>query len=54
MDDSNVTQLGRFMCDRMHSGSTPKDVAQLPKGPFIDGLGIAHTAQHELFPDTVH
>jgi hypothetical protein len=54
MSPSTVVGLGHFMCDRLRDGMSPADVAQLPKGPFIDGMGIVGAAQRDLCPDTVH
>jgi hypothetical protein len=49
-----VVALGHIMCDRIRGGMSPADAAQLPRGPFVDGMGIVLAAQHELCPDTLH
>lgn len=54
MNPPTVVALGHFMCDRMREGMSPADAAQLPRGPMVDGMGIATTAQHDLCPDTLH
>ena len=53
MNPPTVLALGHFMCDRMREGMSPADAAQLPRGPFIDGMGIVTTAQHDICPDTL-
>lgn len=54
MNPPTVVALGHFMCDQMRQGMSPADAAQLPRGPFIDGMGIVVAAQRNICPDTLH
>jgi uncharacterized protein DUF732 len=55
MNAPTVVALGHIMCDRIRTGMSPADAAQLPQPPWlVDGPGIVSAAQHQLCPDTLH
>ncbi|QZA09765.1 DUF732 domain-containing protein [Mycolicibacter heraklionensis] len=55
MNDSTLIGLGHIMCSALRDGSSLDTVAGFPggNGIFVDGHGIAVTAQQELCPDTI-
>jgi ABC-type sugar transport system substrate-binding protein len=52
LNDSVRIYAGQQVCNMLHQGQTPEQIASTP-GP-ADQRGIVDAARHELCPDTLH